>query len=366
MTIDADTLRLLADSMQRYGDDKYRFESRGGRQDDGGWSRAAWSDYASMGWLALPMALDDGGFGSDPAAVGALMRFAGEHLALEPLFANVVLCGRAFGLAGRHPVALRALESLASGDRIFAFAHNEDAGHGVDVDVRATWRDGRLTGRKVVVLHGDLADELVVTARDADSGSLCLVVLNVDQPGVQRTPYRLLDRRGAASFQLRDAAASRFVEPERAAQVLEQCLTEARLALCAEAHAAVSALNRLTLAYLKDRRQFGRPIGTNQVLQHRMVECYLLEQEMAAVISAARRGLRVGAPPDLRAVLAAVAHVIAAGRHVSHEAVQMHGGIGITDELAVSHYFTRLMVVNRLLGDREWHLGQFACLGMRR
>jgi alkylation response protein AidB-like acyl-CoA dehydrogenase len=119
-------------------------------------------------------------------------------------------------------------------------------------------------------------------------------------------------------------------------------------------------LNRLTLAYLKDRRQFGRPIGMNQALQHRMVELYMLEQEAAAVIEAAHRAAVLAAPQSERAVMGAVAHLIAAGRQISHEAVQMHGGIGTTDELAVSHYFKRIMVTNRLLGDRDAHLEAFS------
>ena len=130
--------------------------------------------------------------------------------------------------------------------------------------------------------------------------------------------------------------------------------------MCAEAHGAILALNRQTLAYMKERRQFGKPIGINQALQHRMVELFMLEQEVAAAISAALRAMTESPAQARRAIMACVAHTITAGRTASHESVQMHGGIGITEELSVSHYFRRIMVINRLFGDREEHMRRFA------
>lgn len=355
--LDTDTLNLLRESLERYGREKYGFESRRERLSSrSGFGHDAWNDYASMGWLAVPRSADDGGFGSAPEAIGALMQYVGASLALEPVFASVVLCGGLFGLAGPESVAQEALQSLAEGGSIFALAHAEGAGDGMNGEVAASWRDGRLTGRKLVVLHGDSADSLVVTARDAD-GALGLFLLDVNQPQVRRTSYRLVDGRGAANVVFEGAQARRFADGADVERLLAQALDDARLALCAEAYGATKALNALTLAYLKDRRQFGRPIGVNQALQHRMVELYMLQEEGRAMLSAAYR-----AAPEARrrAIHAAVAHLMTAGRRASHEAVQMHGGIGLTEELAVSHYFRRLMVVNRLLGDRELHLQQFA------
>ena len=225
---------------------------------------------------------------------------------------------------------------------------------------------GKLYGSKVVVLHGDLADELLVSVAEpvATVGDavqrLSLYAVEADQPGVRKTSYGLIDGRGAASIEFNGAACTLLAQGGEGASLLGLALLDARLALCAEAHGAMRALNRLTLAYLKDRRQFGRPIGMNQALQHRMVELYMLEQEAAAVIAAAQRSGGFAEAQRERAVMGAVAHVIAAGRQISHEAVQMHGGIGTTDELAVSHYFKRIMVTNRLLGDRDAHLEAFA------
>ena len=368
--LDSETLQLFTDSVERYGQDQYGFDTyRALLQAAPACSQQAWSDYAQMGWLGAALPVDDGGFGSDPKAVAALMRYVGERLALEPLFTSAVVSGRLLALCGNDPAAHTRLQSLAAGDRIFALAHTEHSADAFDGHVAATVAGGKLYGHKRVVLHGDLADQLIVSVaesagdRAADAQRLSLYGVDVGQPGVRKTSYRLIDGRGAASFDFNGAKVTLLGPAGEGATLLAPALLDARLALCAEAHGAMRVLNRLTLAYLKERRQFGRAIGMNQVLQHRMVELYMLEHEAAAVIAAAERAVGLGATQRARAVMGAVAHVMTAGRHISHEAVQMHGGMGTTDELAVSHYFKRVMVVNRLLGDRDAHLDAFARAG---
>ncbi len=365
--LDTETLQLFADSVERYGQDKYGFETyRALRRTSAAFSEQAWRDYSQMGWLGAALPIEDGGFGSDPKAVAALMRYAGERLALEPLFACAVVCGRLLSLCGHAAAARSRLDALAAGRRLFAFAHAEHTADAFDGVVATKVEGGKLYGNKVVVLHGDRADELLVSAA-GPAGTvgdalqrLSLYAVDADQPAVRKTNYGLIDGRGAASIDFNGAACTLLAQGGEGASLLGLALLDARLALCAEAHGAMRALNRLTLAFLKDRHQFGRPIGMNQALQHRMVELYMLEQEAAAVIAAAHRAGGLGAPQRERAVMGAVAHVIAAGRQISHEAVQMHGGIGTTDELAVGHYFKRIMVTNRLLGDRDAHLEAFA------
>ena len=368
--LDSETLQLFTDSVERYGQDKYGFDTyRALLQAAPAYSQQAWSDYARMGWLGAALPVDDGGFGSDPKAVAALMRYVGERLALEPLFTSAVVSGRLLALCGNDEAARTRLQALAAGGRIFALAHTEHTADAFDGHVAATVTGGKLYGHKLVVMHGDLADELIVSvaesadARGTVAQRLSLYGVDVGQPGVRKTGYRLIDGRGAASFDFNGAKVSLLGPLGEGATLLAQALLDARLALCAEAHGAMRVLNRLTLAYLKDRRQFGRPIGMNQALQHRMVELYMLEHETAAVIAAAERAVGLGAPQRARAVMGAVAHVMTAGRQISHEAVQLHGGMGTTDELAVSHYFKRVMVVNRLLGDRDAHLDAFARAG---
>jgi alkylation response protein AidB-like acyl-CoA dehydrogenase len=361
LTMDADTLALLRESLQRYARERYSFEQRRERLASPlGWGPDAWADYAAMGWLALPADADAGGFASDPEAIGALMQYAGQVLAMEPLFSSVVLCGRLLGLASEDALARASLKALAEGNTVFAFAHSEHEGEGMAGPVHARFHHGRITGDKRMVLHGDCADRLLLTARDA-AGGLGLYLTDAAGTGVQRTAFRLLDGRGAAHFSLTAAPAEPIAAGRDAQPLLDQALDDARLALCAEGLGAAKALNALTLSYLKDRKQFGRTIGSNQALQHRMVELYMLQEEGRAVIRAA---YQAEAGRRRAAIHGALAHVMTLGRQASHEAVQLHGGIGITEELAVSHYFRRLMVVNRLLGDRAEQLERFAALAV--
>lgn len=355
---DADSIAMLQESLQRYGQGKYGFDARRAwLTAPHGYGAQAWNDYADMGWLAAAMPVADGGLGSDPTVTVALMRYCGEFLVQEPLFGSGLLCGRILAAAG--DAGRGRLESLATG-RVFALAHAESAEDGFDGEVATACRSGQLTGRKVFVLHGDAADELIVSAVPEGASGIALYAVDPAQAGVRRTAYRLLDGRWAASIELQDAQASLLVESVAAGPLLDAVLDEARFALSAEAHGAIGALNRATLAYLKDRRQFGTPIGTNQALQHRMVELFMLEHEVGAAIAAAARAWHGDAADRRKAIAAATAHAITAGRLASHEAVQLHGGIGITEELAVSHYFRRIMVINRLLGDRDAALRKFA------
>ncbi len=362
MALDAETLGMLRDSIDRYGREKYDFDTRKALINSTvGFGVGAWKDYAEMGWLAAPMSHESGGLGSDPVAISALMRYAGARLALEPLFANVVLCGPLLAKAAHagDNTALRWLEEMVAGRLMFAFAHGEVVVNGRNSAVETSSEDGMLTGRKVVVLHGDVAEQLLVSAVEPTS-ELSLYAVSTSHPLVKKTTYRLLDGRGAATFEFKAVPGTLVGVKGGARPVVEDTLDHARLALCSEAHGAMRALNEQTLAYLKDRRQFGRSIGTYQALQHRMVELFMLDQETAAVIAAGHRAARTGGHSFGRVVAGALAHTITAGRQISHESVQMHGGIGTTDELAVSHYFKRLMVLNRLMGDRDAHLDKFA------
>jgi len=359
--MDPETLAMLRDGLARFHHESYAFEDRQARVDaDLSYSRRAWQEYGNLGWLSMAVPSDLGGFDGDPNAVGALMEYVGSSLAMEPVLASTI-CARVLARC-RGARADTWLADIASGEAVFALAHGESSVDGVFGTVSASYRDGRVTGTKTVVLHGDVADKLLVTARDESGG---LMFCGVDPRGsdTQASHYLLVDGRGAASFDFSGAEAEIVPVEGKVASILEAALDESRVALCGEALGAIQSLNAATLEYLKTRRQFGRPIGTNQVLQHRMVDLYMLEEETRAVVEAARRALSDPGCDPVRAVSAAAAHTAAAGRQTAHEAVQMHGGMGITHELPVSHYFKRLMVTARLLGDREQHVARFATAG---
>lgn len=356
--LDPSTLTMLRDGLKRFQRENYEFHNRRARLDvESKYDRSAWREYANLGWLSLATPSDLGGFDGDPQAMGALMEYVGGALAMEPVLASVT-CARVLARC-RGALADVWLSGIASGETVFALAHGESPVEGVFGAVSASYRDGRVTGTKTVVLHGDVADRLLVTARD---GAGALVLCGVDPHGVgtRASRYPLVDGRGAASFDFSGAKAEIVPVERDVASIVEAALDECRVALCGEALGVMQSLNAATLEHLKTRKQFGRPIGENQALKHRMVELYVLEEETRAVVDAARRALAEPSVDPALAVSAAAAHTAAASRQTAHEAVQMHGGMGITDELPVSHYFKRVMVTARLLGDREQHMARFA------
>lgn len=353
--LDDATLAMLADSMRRFATRAYSFEQRGGWLDQGaGYGESVWRDMAGFGWLGLAIPESLGGFGSDPRAVGALMEHAGATLALEPLFASAVLAARVLARCGGAR-ARGKLEGIAAGE-IVAFAHTETADQPRPESLVTVLHGDRLDGAKIAVLHGDVAQRLIVSARAGQSRVLAEV--DPASRGVKTTRYRLVDGRGAASFEFRDVAV-RIVSGEGdVAAAIDLALDDATLALCAETYGAVRALNAMTTEHLKTRQQFGRPLAANQALQHRTVDCFVLAEELLAAVDSAYRAYAT--PARVSAIAAAAAHAATVGRHCAHEAVQLHGGMGITTATPVSHFFRRLFVTARLMGDRQRALLRFA------
>jgi hypothetical protein len=351
---DSDTVAMLRDTMQRYAAEQYGFAQRHAFLAEGG-SERAWRDYAAFGWLALRLPEDDGGLAADAGALGALMEAVGARLLMEPLLASAVL-GTGLVLRAADAAQRAALlPTLADGTLKLAFACDDDPAAGRGCELRGE----RLHGGKRNVLHGDAAGRLIVSARDADAaGAWALCLVDPAATGVERRPYRLLDGRGAATLRFDAARVERLVAGD-AAEAIARAHDEAAVALCAETLGVVRSLVGATCDYLKVRKQFGRTLGSNQALQHRMVELYLLQEEVQALTRAAQRSLDAPPAQRTRAVSGARAYIATAARRVANEAVQMHGGLGITEELDISHYFRRVMVINALFGSRDEHFARF-------
>jgi alkylation response protein AidB-like acyl-CoA dehydrogenase len=387
---DTDTVDMLRDAAQRYAAEQYSFAQRRTVLAEGG-SERAWRDYAEFGWLALRLPEADGGIGADATAIGALMEVVGARLLMEPVLASAVL-GTGLVLSAANAAQRSALlPALADGSLKLAFACEDDPADGAACKLRGD----RLHGAKLNVLHGDAAGRLIVNARDADAaGGWALCLVDPAAAGVHRRPYRLIDGRGAAAVRFEGAQIERL-EGADAAAAIGRARDEAAVALCAEALGVVRSLVSATCDYLKVRKQFGRTIGSNQALQHRMVEMYLLQQEVQALTLCAQRSLgdpaqrslgdpaqrSLGDPaqrspaanpaqPSLhaapadeaqrtRAISGARAYIASAARRVANDAVQLHGGLGITEELDISHYFRRVMVINAIFGNRDEHLARF-------
>jgi pimeloyl-CoA dehydrogenase small subunit len=365
--------RLLRESVERLLADHYRFDKRRAYlAEPDGWSRTLWAQFAELGLLGLPFAEEYGGFGGGPIEVMLVMEAFGRVLALEPYLATVVLGGTALRLAGNEAQKSAILPQVAEGGMILALAHGERQARYDLTDVLTTAKPrGRgwvLDGAKSVVLHGDRAQRLVVSARTSgerdDPAGITLFILDAAANGVARRSYPMRDGTRAAEISLSSVEVGEedvLGEVGAAFPVIERVVEAGIAAAAAEAVGAMETMQAMTLEYLKTRQQFGRPIGENQALQHRATEM-LMELERGR--SMAMLAAMMVDEPDA----AARAHNIAmskvgvgqASKFVSQNAIQLHGGIGMTEEYAVGHYFRRCMVIEHTFGDTAHHLSRLA------
>jgi len=365
--------RLLTESVNRLLADQYAFEQRKAMlKTQEGWSTRLWAQYAELGFLGLPFAEEFGGFGAGPVEVMLLMQAFGRHLVLEPYLATVVLGGTALRLAGSAAQQGEILPGVAAGTTKLAFAHYERQSRYdmTDVLTTATPRDGGfvLEGAKSVVLHGDSAEKLIVSARTAggrdEAQGISLFLVDGDVKGVVRRGYTLRDGTRAAEISLSEVRVSRddlLGEQDNALPVIERVVEAGIAATAGEVVGAMEAMQAMTLDYLKTRQQFGRPIGENQALQHRAAEMLVaLEQGRSMAMLATMMVEEQDAAERARNISMAKVGVGQSGRFVSQNAIQLHGGIGMTEEYAVGHFFRRVMVIEHMFGDTAWHLDRLA------
>ena len=346
--------QLLADSVRRYLAKAYDFEARKKIVAGEGWSADAWSQFAQMGLTGLPVSAEHGGFGGGAVDLMGVLEAFGEALVVEP-YLPLVMAVRAVERGGSPDVKSKLLPGVVEGKARLAFAHSErGTRYSVDGVKTTARRDGSrwtLEGQKAAVIGAPMAQHLVVSARTPEGVGLFVV---------ERTevkPCRTMDERLAGDVTLRKVEAQPL---KGGAALIAEVLDFATALACAEAVGAMKFTCDTTLEYLKTRKQFGVPIGTFQALQHRMVEMFIsLEQARSMACLAASRADAGGDP---RAISAAKIKVSDAARHVSQEAVQLHGGMGMTEELKVSHAFRRLTVLAREFGDADHHLARFASL----
>ena len=368
--------RLLKESVERLMADRYGFEQRKAHaQSPEVWSRGLWMQYAELGLLGLPFEERHGGFGGGPVETMIVMEAFGRALALEPYLATVVLGGGLLRLGGSEVQQAAHFPRIADGSLTLAFAHTERQSRYDLADVAVTARrDGTswmLEGEKGVVLHGDSADALLVTARTAggrrDRGGIGLFLVDAGTPGLSRRGYPTVDGLRAAEVSLsgvRVGPESVIGDPENALPLVERVVDEAIAALSAEAVGAITVMHELTVDYLKTRRQFGVPIGSFQVLQHRAVDMLIaLEQARSMAYFATMMARDEDTAERCRAISAAKVQIGRSGRFVGQQAIQLHGGIGMTMEYKVGHYFKRVTTIDTLFGDADHHLARLAEAG---
>lgn len=368
----SDEQKLLQDSVCRFIADRYTFEQRRAyMKQPEGFSRANWRTLAELGLLGLPLPEDAGGSGGTGADLMVVMEQFGRGLLVEPYLASIVLCGGLLKTLAA-PAQRTLLSRLAAGELLMAFAHGERQARYTLHDVETTaCRDGSgfvLSGQKSVVLHGDSAETIIVSARTSgqprDRNGISLFLVNRGTTGLGVRGSATIDGLRSAEIALSNVkvVADALLGPLDGAHAAIEHTTDAAIAaVCAEAVGIMSVLIEATLDYLKTRQQFGVPIGRNQALQHRMVDVQIAyEQARSMACLAAMMAESGDRKARRRAISAAKVQIGRAGKFIGQQAVQLHGGIAMTDEYKVGHYFKRLTMIGSQFGDADHHLELFA------
>jgi len=368
--------RLLKESVSKLLANRYDFEKRKayGKAPDG-WSRELWASYQELGLLGLPFEERHDGIGGGPIETMIVMEEFGRALALEPFFATVILSGALLRHGGSDPQKSALVPKIAAGELLLAFAQGERNSRYDLADVTTSARrDGAnwiLNGSKSVVLHGDCANKLIVSARthgdQRDRNGIGLFVVDASASGVTRRGYATQDGLRAADITLtnvRVAAGDVLGDPAGGLPVIERAVDEAIAALCAEAVGAMTALQELTVEYLKTRKQFGVAIGSFQALQHRAADMLVaLEQARSMALFATMMAAEENEAERRKAIAAAKVQIGRSARLVGQQAIQLHGGIGMTMEYKGGHYFKRLTMIDTLFGTADHHLAELARRG---
>jgi len=369
----SDDQRLLVESVTRLLNDTYSFAQRKSYTAlPQGYSSDMWAKFAELGLLGLPFAEEYGGFGGGAQEVMLVMQAFGRMLVLEPFLPTVVLCGTAINAAGSAEQKRSLLTAIAEGGLVMSFAHGErQARYDLNDVVTTAKKNGSgwvLDGSKTVVSHGEAAGKLIVSARTSgdryDEDGISLFVVDADAAGVARRGYVSRDDTRAADVSLSNVsvpADALLGEVGKGFAVIQKVVEAGIAATAAEVVGAMEAMNDMTLEYSKTRVQFGNPIGTYQVVQHRMADMFMTQEQGRSMAMLAT--IAVDNPDEaerIRDMAMAKIGIGQAGRYVSQSAVQMHGGIGMTEEYAVGHYFRRCMVIERLWGDPAYYLKKLA------
>ena len=363
---------MLDDSIGKFIANDYDFEARQKYAgSEKGYSPDVWRTFAELGWTAVPFSEEDGGFGGGPADLTVLMLRFGKGLVVEPYLANIILAGGVLRRAASGEQKAKWLHPIIAGELQAALAYAEPQSRYDLADVKTTAEaDGDgwvISGSKGVVFNGGNAELLVVSARTSgaqnDEDGITLFAVPADSEGVRVRAYATVDGQQAAEIHFDKVAVDSDAllgEPDRGFAALDAAIDEATLAVSAEAVGIMQIMTEKTIEYSKDRMQFGVPIGSFQALQHRMVDMFTeCEQSYSLLLWATMRAAQGDA--DAKQAISSIKYQVGtAGRKVGQEAVQIHGGMGVSWEVDIAHYFKRLTTIDQILGNADWHLDRLA------
>ena len=365
---------MVRDGLSRMVREQYDWETRRAAiASDAGWRPEIWAQLAELGILGMPFSEEDGGFGGGAVDAMIVMEEFGKGLVVEPFVPTVVCAGGFLKHAGTAAQKEEHIGGIVDGSRVFAFAYAEPRGRYDYADLETTAKkdgDGYvLNGHKAVVIGAPWASHLIVTARTSgerrDRDGVSIFVLDKSTDGVVTRDYETVDGRRASEVYFENVsvpADALIGEEGDALPLIERVTDEAVAAQCAEACGAMKVAHAMTLEYSKQRKQFGVPIGKFQVLQHRMVDMYTAYEQSVSLTYLATLRLGASETERKRAASAAKVGVGQAARLIGQEAIQIHGGNGVTDEYAIGHYFKRLTIFESEFGDVDHHMKRHVSL----
>ncbi len=364
--------QLITDTVTRFVQDNYDLESRRALASSSqGFSSDHWQTMAELGWLGLPLPEADGGFGGNQVDTMLVMEQFGKGLVVEPFLASVVLGAGAVKRSDNATLKAELLPGVVDGSRQLALAYAEEQSrfdlNDVVTSVSADNDGYRLNGHKSMVQNGASAQQIVVSARlsggQTDTAGIVLLAVDTDAEGVTCSGFPTVDGLQAAEFKFENVQvdATRLVAgPEQGYELLNTVATDGILALCAEAVGAMEVLYKDTVEYTAEREQFGHALAQFQVLQHRMVEMFMEYEQCKSLLYRATMETAQGLPTAQRTVHALKYLIGKNAIFIGENAVQLHGGMGMTEELRIGHYFKRLLVLEAQFGNTDFHLQKFA------
>jgi alkylation response protein AidB-like acyl-CoA dehydrogenase len=364
--------RMIQESVERFVNENYDLDSRVALSSkDPGFSTDYWQTMAELGWLGLPFSEEDGGFGGNQIDVLVVMEQFGRGLVLEPYLASVVMGGGAVKLGGSDALKQEILPGVIDGTRQLAFAYAEQQSR-FDLDdvVTSAKKDGEnfvINGQKSMVLNAETANQIVVSARTSggqmDQNGITLFLIDADADGVALENFPTVDGLRASEVTLKNvsvSAARMIGDIDQGFSVLQSVANDAMLALGAEAVGAMEMLYKDTVAYTQEREQFDHAISEFQVVQHRMVDMFMEYEQCKSLLYRATMEA-VQNPTGAQRTIHALMHLVGKnGIFIGENAVQLHGGMGMTEELRLGHYFKRMLVIDSMFGNADFHLQKFA------
>ena len=366
--------KMIQQSVERFVQENYDLSNRIKiSSEDPGYSKEYWSSMAELGWLGLAFDEEDGGFGGNQIDTLVLMEQFGKGLVLEPFLANIVLGGGAIKRGGSAKLKESIIPSLIDGSLQLTLAYAEEQSRFdlEDIATAAREDDGNfvLNGKKSMVLNAESADKIIVAARtngsQVDKEGISLFLVDADSEGLERENFPTVDGLRASEISLNDVKVSTenlIGEKDKGFEILQAVANDAILALAAEAVGAMEVLYKDTVEYTQQREQFDHPLSDFQVLQHRMVDMFMEYEQCKSLLF--RATMETVQDPQLsQRTVHALKHLIGkSGIFVGENAVQLHGGMGVTEELRVGHFFKRLLVIDSQFGNADFHLDKFTSL----